>query len=278
MSTILLRRKYRVTVRTLTTCFRLTTMPPKTAPDSLPQHAFASATEFETFLDHEHLTAPGIHLKLAKKGSGIPSITAAEAVEVALCFGWIDGRANTIDNNWWMVRYTPRRAKSIWSQKNVGTIARLVEEGKMRPAGLACVEAAKADGRWERAYAGPATVVVPEDLAMAMADEPAAKAYFEGMSKSERYEVLMKVEHGAVSTRAKRIEALVQRLATGNWRNIAGTSKKATGAKKRSGGITKAASKSDMKSSKKATDTTSSTGRIAGEMTRPRREGLRRRG
>jgi uncharacterized protein YdeI (YjbR/CyaY-like superfamily) len=254
-------------------------MPSKTPPDDLPQYAFASAGEFEAFLEKEHATAPGIHLKLSKKGSGIPSITGAEAVEIALCFGWIDGRANGIDDNWWMLRFTPRRAKSIWSQKNVGTIARLIEDGRMRPAGLACVEAAKADGRWERAYAGPATVTVPEDFATVLADEPAAKSCFESLSKSDRYSVLMKVEQGAVSTRAKRIEVLVQTLAVGKWGATASTSKKALATKKRSGGITKVAPKASVKTKKRAAEDTSSRGEPASEESiQPRREGLRRRG
>jgi uncharacterized protein YdeI (YjbR/CyaY-like superfamily) len=171
--------------------------------------------DLEAFLDREHTTAPGIFIKFAKKSSGIPSITAAEAVEVALCYGWIDGRANSIDNVWWKVRYTPRRAKSIWSQKNVGTVARLIEESRMRPAGLAAVDAAKADGRWDRAYAGPATIAVPEDLKIALAKVPAAKTVWDSMNKSERYPVLLKIETGAQTGRPKRIDAVVQTLATG---------------------------------------------------------------
>jgi uncharacterized protein YdeI (YjbR/CyaY-like superfamily) len=97
-------------------------------------------------------------LTLAKKGSGIPSVSAAEAVKLALCYGWIDSRANSIDDTWWTVRYTPRRAKSLCSQKNLSTTSPLIEDVQMRPAGLAAVEAAEADGRWDRAYAGPATI------------------------------------------------------------------------------------------------------------------------
>jgi uncharacterized protein YdeI (YjbR/CyaY-like superfamily) len=122
-------------------------MPLKPISSEFPVQAFASPADFEAFLKREHATAPSIFVKRAKKGSSIPSISATEAVEVALCYGWIDGRANSIDDTWWMVRYTPRRAKSVWSQKNVDTISRLIEDGRMRPAGLAAVEAAKTDGR-----------------------------------------------------------------------------------------------------------------------------------
>ncbi|KAL8947237.1 MAG: hypothetical protein Q9222_006461 [Ikaeria aurantiellina] len=190
-------------------------MPEKVLPIDLPIYSFPSAAELEAFLDREHATAPGFHLKLAKKSSGIPSITAAEAVETALCYGWIDGRANAVDDSWWLVRYTPRRPKSIWSKKNVTTVGRLIEEGRMRPAGLAAVEAAKADGRWERAYAGPAGIEVPDDLTTAFAAAPAAAASFGSLNKSERYAVLWRIETASPKSRAKRIEVLAQALAEG---------------------------------------------------------------
>jgi uncharacterized protein YdeI (YjbR/CyaY-like superfamily) len=185
------------------------------ATPDLPTRAFPTATSFEAFLKREHLSAPGIYLKLAKKASGIPSITGAEAVEIALCYGWIDGRANSIDDKWWTVRFTPRRAKSIWSKKNVGTVARLIEEGRMRAAGLAAVEAAKADGRWDRAYAGPATMVTPADFVEALAAEPAAEAYFESLNKSEKYAALMQLATVSDKNRSRKIDALVQTMAVG---------------------------------------------------------------
>lgn len=187
----------------------------KAPSTDLPIHAFPSAADLEAFLEAEHATCPGFHLKFAKKASGIPSVTAAEAVEAALCFGWIDGRANSLDDKFWLVRYTPRRAKSIWSQKNVNTVARLAEEGRMRAAGTTAVEAAKADGRWDRAYAGPATIGVPEDFQIVLDAEPTAKAYFETLNKSERYSVLWKVETASPKARQGRIEALIQMLAVG---------------------------------------------------------------
>ncbi|KIW14597.1 hypothetical protein PV08_07381 [Exophiala spinifera] len=184
-------------------------------PTDLPIYPFASVDEFEAFLDREHGTAPGFYLKLAKKGSGIASISAAEAVEVALCFGWIDGQAKPFDDKFWLARYTPRRAKSIWSQKNVNTVARLLKSGRMKPAGLAAVEAAKADGRWDRAYAGPATITIPNDLADALNATPGAASVLDGMSKTERYSLLWKLHTGSAKTRGKRIDALVKGLIDG---------------------------------------------------------------
>lgn len=190
-------------------------MSAKLAPSDLPIYTFLTSSAMEAFLEREHTTTRGFYLKLAKKASGIQSISAAEAVEVALCFGWIDGRANGLDKDWWLVRYTPRRTKSIWSQKNVDTVGRLLEQGRVRPAGLAAVDAAKADGRWQRAYAGPATMTVPDDFTIALAAVPAAATYFETLNKSGRYSVLWRIETASPSTRAKRIETLVQMLSEG---------------------------------------------------------------
>ncbi|MBB3677607.1 YdeI/OmpD-associated family protein [Modestobacter versicolor] len=178
--------------------------------------AFATPADFDAWLAAEHDRAPGLFLKMAKKASGIPSITAPEAVEVALCHGWIDGRGNRVDDVWFTVRYTPRRPRSVWSQKNVQTVARLVADGRMRPAGMAQVEAAQADGRWERAYAGSATITVPDDLAAALAAEPAAEEFFAGLDKTNRFAVLFRVHTAATpQTRARRIAACVQQLAEG---------------------------------------------------------------
>jgi uncharacterized protein YdeI (YjbR/CyaY-like superfamily) len=185
-------------------------------PEEFQVRAFVSAAEFAAWLDTEHARVPGLYVQIAKKSAGVPSVTAAEAVEVALCFGWIDGRANRVDDDWFTVRYTPRRPRSVWSQKNVATIARLVAEGRMRPAGLAAVEAAQADGRWDRAYAGPAAATVPDDLAAALAANPGAAAFFAGLDKTNRYSVLWRVHTAATpQTRAKRIAACVQMLAEG---------------------------------------------------------------
>jgi uncharacterized protein YdeI (YjbR/CyaY-like superfamily) len=187
-----------------------------TLPTDLPVLAFPDQAAFEAWLEAESATAPGCYVKLAKKGAGVPSLTRDEMVESLLCFGWIDGRSNSVDEHWYLTRVTPRRARSVWSQKNVGIVADLVAAGRMRPAGIAQVEAAQADGRWERAYAGPATITVPDDLAAALAAEPAARAAFDGLDGANRYAVLWRVHTAATpATRAKRIAALVTMLAEG---------------------------------------------------------------
>jgi uncharacterized protein YdeI (YjbR/CyaY-like superfamily) len=144
-----------------------------TVPTDLPVLAFPDQAALEAWLEAEHATAPGCYVRLAKKGAGVPSVTQAEMVESLLCFGWIDGRVNRLDDHSYLVRVTPRRPRSVWSQKNVAAVAELTAAGRMRPAGLAQVEAARADGRWDRAYAGSATITVPDDLAAALAAEPA---------------------------------------------------------------------------------------------------------
>ncbi|KAJ9606296.1 hypothetical protein H2200_009257 [Cladophialophora chaetospira] len=191
-------------------------MPFKQLPSDFLIHTFPTASDFEAFLDREHLTTGGCYIKLAKKASGIPSITAPQAVEVCLCFGWIDGGGGgTIDDKWWLGRYTPRRPKSMWSKKNTETVARLTQEGKVRPAGLAAVEAAKADGRWDRAYDRPTDITVPDDLARALKAVPAAGAFFDALNKSDRYSVLHRIQTTSPKARTTRLGAIVNMLAGG---------------------------------------------------------------
>ena len=261
-------------------------MSSKVLPSDLPIHSFSSAKEFETFLDREHSTATGFHLKIAKKASGIPSVSAAEAVETALCFGWIDGRANGLDDTWWLVRYAPRRPKSIWSMKNVATIGRLLEEGRMRPAGIAAVEAAKADGRWERAYAGPATIEVPSDFASVLALEPAATAFFGAMNKTERYSVLWRVHTASPQSRVRRIETLVQMLAEGKSPHALAKPKNNPSVPKNNPSVPKnnpsvKKTKVSSKAAKQGLEPPSQSGKerhvCDDEARRPRRSGLRNR-
>ncbi|KAL4973098.1 hypothetical protein BDW66DRAFT_162348 [Aspergillus desertorum] len=201
----------------------------KPLPTDLPIHFFPTPTSFETFLSRNHSTLPGVYIKFAKKSSGISSIAVPQAVEVALCYGWIDGRANSLDDKYWLVRYTPRRAKSLWSAKNVATVQRLIEDGRMRDAGLAAVEAARRDGRWEAAYDGPANIRVPKDLEEALEKNGEAKRAFEGLNRSESYQVLHRLQTGAVSRRRERIEAVVGRLAR---REVAVPAKGSSGGEK----------------------------------------------
>lgn len=184
-------------------------------PDDFERRPFATADEAHAWFDEHGADTPGLSVLLAKKGA-FPSLTWAGLVEVLLCHGWIDGRANAVDETSWTIRTTPRRAKSIWSAKNVATVAELIAAGRMRPAGLAQVEAAQADGRWEQAYAGPAAMTVPDDLAGALAATPGALERFEAMTKSQRYSVLHRVHTKRTPAgRAATIADLVDRVATG---------------------------------------------------------------
>jgi uncharacterized protein YdeI (YjbR/CyaY-like superfamily) len=187
-----------------------------TLPTDLPVLAFPDQAALEAWLETEGATAPGLYVKIAKKGTGVPSVNWEQMVEVLLCFGWIDGRANRLDDSFYLQRVTPRRPKSVWSAKNVATVERLIAEGRLRPAGLAAVEAAQADGRWERAYAGSAAITVPDDFAEALAAEPAAQKEFEILDGANRYAILWRVHTANTpATRAKRIANLVQMLAEG---------------------------------------------------------------
>jgi uncharacterized protein YdeI (YjbR/CyaY-like superfamily) len=160
---------------------------------------------------------PGVWLVLAKKGTTDPtSLTYAQALEEALCQGWIDGQAQSVDAATYRQRFTPRRTRSLWSRRNVGLVARLTAEGRMQPNGLAEVARAQADGRWDAAYAGPATIEVPDDLAAALAASPAARARFDTLSGQNRYAVLHRVVTAVrPETRARRIAQSVAMLAEG---------------------------------------------------------------
>ena len=205
-------------------------MPHKPLTPGFPMHPFPTTAALYAFLSTNHLTLPGLYVKLAKKSSLIPSVTLAEATEVALCFGWIDGGGGGgIDDKWWLARYTPRRSKSIWSKKNVDTVERLIREGKMAPAGMEVVEAAKKDGRWDRAYAGPATIKVPGDLKAAFEKNHKAGEFFGGLNSTQRYSVLWRIETASVKMRVKKIEGLVQMLAEGTVPSAPGATKKKVG-------------------------------------------------
>lgn len=176
--------------------------------------AFADARAWTTWLAEHHASSPGVWLKLAKKSSAIASITYAEAVEGALAWGWIDGQKQAHDATWWLQRFTPRRARSIWSKINRDKAMALIEAGAMAPPGLLEVERARADGRWEAAYDPPSRAAVPEDLAAALAANPRAAAFFAALDGTNRYAVLFRI-HGAkkAETRAGRVTRFVEMLA-----------------------------------------------------------------
>jgi uncharacterized protein YdeI (YjbR/CyaY-like superfamily) len=177
---------------------------------------FASKQEFEAWLEEHHATADGVWIKYAKKGTGIPTVVYAEALDVALCFGWIDGQAKPIDETHYMQRFTPRRARSRWSKRNVGKAEALIASGAMRPAGAAEIERAKADGRWDAAYDSPRTSTVPDDLAAELDRNPDAKAFFEGLNATNRYAILYRLQEAKrPETRARRLEKFVGMLKRG---------------------------------------------------------------
>ena len=188
---------------------------PTAKPDIAPR-LFRNAKAFETWLKKNHATSDGLWLRIARKGAGQPSVTYAEAVEIALCWGWIDGQKKGLDDQHFLQRFTPRRARSIWSKINVDKVAALTEAGRMQPAGQAQVDAAKADGRWAKAYDGARTSTVPDDLLAALDADPKAKAFFATINASNRYAILWRVQTALKpETRAKRIAQLVAMLARG---------------------------------------------------------------
>ena len=177
---------------------------------------FASPEAWERWLEQNHETSRGLWLKIAKKGSGIDSVTYAEALDAALCFGWIDGQKGAWDERFFLQRFTPRGGRSKWSQVNRDHVARLTAEGRMRPAGVAEVERAKADGRWDAAYAPPSRMEVPDDLARALEADPKAKAAFDALDRTNRYAILYRLgDAKRPETRARRLAQYVEMLARG---------------------------------------------------------------
>lgn len=182
----------------------------------LPVRGFATAARFEAWLRRQPPGSPGLWLKLARKGSGEACLGKPAAIECALCHGWIDGQLQPLDDRFWLVRFTPRRPRSNWSAVNRATALRLIEAGRMAPAGLAQVQAAQADGRWERAYAPASQVTVPADLQQALDAEPAARDFFATLTGANRYAVLYRVHDAKTpATRQKRIAQFVAMLARG---------------------------------------------------------------
>ena len=189
---------------------------PELGKDGKPILAFASAEEWEAWLAAEHADSDGVWVKFAKKGSGVETVVYAEAVDVALCYGWIDSQVSSLDERFYLQKFTPRRAKSKWSQINREKIEELTKQGRMKPAGLAQVELAKADGRWDAAYASPANVEVPDDLQQALDANPKAAEFWDGLNKSNRFAILYQLEDAKKpETRMRRLEKFVAMLERG---------------------------------------------------------------
>ncbi len=184
-------------------------------PPELPEMGFADQAAFAAWLA-DHAETSGIWLRIAKKGTGIESVDHDQALEEALRHGWIDGTARRVDDEWFVQKFTPRSKRSRWSKINRDSAERLIADGKMFPRGLREVEAARADGRWEAAYAGPAASTVPDDLAAALRASPSAEAFFKTLTSQNRYAILYRVgEAKRPETRARRIEKFVAMLERG---------------------------------------------------------------
>jgi uncharacterized protein YdeI (YjbR/CyaY-like superfamily) len=186
-------------------------------PSGTPQLIVADAIAWHDWLAQHYAEPAGVWLVLAKKGTTRQTaLTHDEALEAAIAFGWIDGQVRRRDDATFVQRFTPRRVRSIWSQRNVAMAERLIGEGRMQPSGWAEVERAKADGRWAAAYAGPATAQVPDDLAGALAANPRAAAMFERLTSQNRYAILFRLDQAKrTETRARRLATFVDMLARG---------------------------------------------------------------
>jgi uncharacterized protein YdeI (YjbR/CyaY-like superfamily) len=182
----------------------------------IPTLTFPDADAFEAWLAAQPAGSPGVWLRLAKKKPGVASLDYSQALDVALCHGWIDSHKTGADDGYWLQKFTPRRARSRWSKVNRDRVAALVAQGRMRPAGTAEVARAQADGRWDSAYDGMKTAEVPDDLALALAANPDAARFFETVDRQNRYAILHRVQEAKrPETRARRIALYVDMLAEG---------------------------------------------------------------
>jgi uncharacterized protein YdeI (YjbR/CyaY-like superfamily) len=179
----------------------------------LPVLPFASKKKWSAWLAKQHEKSSGVWLQLAKKDSGIRSVTYDEAVEVALCYGWIDGQKKGYDDKYWRQKFTPRGPKSIWSRINTEKAERLIASGEMQPAGLKAIEAARSDGRWQAAYASQKNISIPDDLQAALDKNGKAKAFFSTLKSAERYSILFRIQTAKrPETRARRIQQFIDML------------------------------------------------------------------
>jgi uncharacterized protein YdeI (YjbR/CyaY-like superfamily) len=181
--------------------------------DPLPVMTFDSTDAWDAWLGAHHADSPGLWLKIAKKGAAGRTISYSEALDVALCHGWIDGQKGRYDDEYWLQRFTPRKPASKWSKINTERVAALIASGRMRSAGLHEVERARADGRWEQAYESQSRVTVPDDLARALAENERARAFFATLDSANRYAILYRIGTAKKpETRAKRIDTFVTML------------------------------------------------------------------
>jgi uncharacterized protein YdeI (YjbR/CyaY-like superfamily) len=182
----------------------------------LPVVSVVNKKNWSDWLAKQHDKSAGVWLKIAKKDSEIPSVTYEEALDVALCYGWIDGQKKGFDEKYWLQKFTPRGPKSIWSKINTEKVERLIASGDMKPAGLKAIELAKQDGRWEAAYASQKNIIVPEDFQAALDQNKKAKTFFATLKSAERYSFLFRIYNAKKpETRAKRIQQFIEMLERG---------------------------------------------------------------
>ena len=184
--------------------------------DTLPTLPFATPQSWEAWLNEHHASARGVWLKLAKKEAGIASVSYAEALDVALCYGWIDGQKGAFDAQFWLQKFTPRGPKSIWSKINCDKAEALIAAGRMQPAGLRQMELAQADGRWAAAYDSQSKIGVPDDLQRELDNNPQAQAFFSTLNSANRYAILFRIQTAKKpETRAERIRTFIEMLSRG---------------------------------------------------------------
>jgi uncharacterized protein YdeI (YjbR/CyaY-like superfamily) len=182
--------------------------------NGVPIVLFAFPDEWEAWLEEQHAASAGLWLRLAKKDSGLQSLSYQEALDVALCYGWIDSQKKSYDEQSWLQKFSPRRARSIWSKVNREKVQRLIESGRMRAAGLREVEAAQQDGRWEAAYDSQSNATVPDDFQAELDKHPEAQAFFSTLNSANRYAILFRIQTAKkAETRSRRIQQLIEMLA-----------------------------------------------------------------
>jgi uncharacterized protein YdeI (YjbR/CyaY-like superfamily) len=184
--------------------------------DDLPVIAIACLDEWEGWLEKNHANSPGIWLRIYKKDSGVNTVSYPEALDGALCYGWIDGLKRPFDKKSWIQRFTPRRPKSLWSKINTGHVERLMKLGRIKQAGLLAIEAAKKDGRWDAAYHSPGRATIPRDFLAALARNEKARAFFGTLNKTHLYSIAWRLQTAKKpETRARRMTAILEMLAKG---------------------------------------------------------------
>jgi len=184
--------------------------------NTVPIIEFKTTEKFETWLEKNQENSNGLWLKIFKKDSGIKTISYAEALDVALCYGWIDGQKNTFDELAYLQKFCPRREKSIWSKINIGHVERLIEAGRMKPAGLKAIDKAKANGNWEKAYDSPSKMTIPEDFLKELRKNKKAEAFYKGLNKTNLFSIGFRLQTAKKQeTREKRMKEIIEMLARG---------------------------------------------------------------